>query len=94
MIFLINTPFFRTLALVLLSYVIKWRNCPMKAMNSAMVLEEAHIDSEERFVPSSKAESLEGVADHYDEPGFFFKGAVFGLLLCLPIWAVIFWLIF
>lgn len=64
----------------------------MKAMNSAMVLEETHIESEETFAPECKAESSEGVIDYNDEPGFFFKGAAFGLLLCLPFWAVIFWL--
>lgn len=65
----------------------------MKAMNSAVVFEEAHVDSEETFVPPVKAESSEKVVEHYDDPGFFFKGAVFGLLLCLPFWAAIFWLI-
>ena len=64
----------------------------MKAMNSAMVLGETHIESEERFAPECKTESSEGVIDYNDEPGFFFKGAAFGLLLCLPFWAVIFWL--
>jgi hypothetical protein len=64
----------------------------MKAMNSAMVLGETHIESEETFAPECKTESSEGVIDYNDEPGFFFKGAAFGLLLCLPFWAVIFWL--
>ena len=64
----------------------------MKAMNSAMVLEETHIQSEKTFAPECKTESSEGVIDYNDEPGFFFKGAAFGLLLCLPFWAVIFWL--
>jgi hypothetical protein len=81
------------MALVLLSYAIKWRICPMKAINSAMVFEESHIDPQETFVPSFIDESLEGVIDQYDETGFFFRGAVFGLLLCLPFWAAIFWLI-
>jgi hypothetical protein len=65
----------------------------MKAMNSAMSFEEGHTDSEETFVPSVNPESLEMITDHYDEPGFFFRGAGFGLLLCLPFWAVLFWLI-
>jgi hypothetical protein len=65
----------------------------MKAMNSSMVFEEAHIDIEDTFVTPVKAESLEGIGDPYDEPGFFFRGAAFGLLLCLPFWIAIFWLI-
>jgi hypothetical protein len=65
----------------------------MKAMNSAMVFGENHIDSEKTLVSSVKNEPLEGFSDHYDEPEFFFRGAVLGLLLCLPFWAVIFWLI-
>ena len=64
----------------------------MKAMNSAMVLGETHIESEETFAPECKTESSEGLIDYNDEPGFFFKGAAFGLLLCLPFWAAIFWL--
>ncbi len=64
----------------------------MQAMNSAMVFEETHIESEETFAPECNAESLEGGIDHNDEPGFFFRGAVFSFLLCLPFWAVIFWL--
>ena len=65
----------------------------MKAINSAMVLEESRIDSERTFMPSVSNESMEEVSDHIDEPGFFFKGAVFGVLFCLPFWAFIFWLI-
>ena len=65
----------------------------MKAMNSAMVIEETDIDPEGTFVPSVNAKSMEEFSDRYEEPEFFFKGAVFGLLLCVPFWAVIFWLI-
>jgi hypothetical protein len=65
----------------------------MKAMNSSMVFEEAHIDIEDTLVTPVIAESLEGISDPYDEPAFFFRGAVFGLLLCLPFWIAIFWLI-
>ena len=65
----------------------------MKVMNSAMVFKETYIDSEETLVSSVKNESIEKISDHYDEPEFFFRGAVLGLLLCLPFWIVIFWLI-
>jgi hypothetical protein len=91
-IFTNKTPF-GSMALVLQSYVEKWRNYTMKEMNSAMFIEATYIESEETLVPSVKNESMEGSSDHYDEPGFFFRGAVFGLLLCLPFWIVIFWLI-
>jgi hypothetical protein len=65
----------------------------MKATISATVIEEIHIDPEGMFVPSVDTESREDFSDRCEEPEFFFKGAVFGLLLCLPFWAVIFWLI-
>ncbi len=65
----------------------------MNATKSAIGFEEAHMDSGVTVIPSIKAESLKCSADHHDESEFFFKGAVFGLLLCLPFWAVVFWLI-
>ena len=65
----------------------------MKETNSSMVIEDSHIDSEGMFMQSASNESMEKFSDYYNESGFFFKGAVFGLLLCLPFWAVVFWLI-
>jgi len=65
----------------------------MKAMNSAMVVEETDIDSKITFEAPVHVESKEEFFDCYEEPEFFFKGAVFGLFLCVPFWAVIFWLI-
>jgi hypothetical protein len=29
-----------------------------------------------------------------DEPGYFFKGAVFGLFFCLPFWGILIWLVY
>ena len=93
MVYFLKYSSFGTVALLLLSQIIKRRVYPMKAINSAVVLEESHIDLEKTFLPSVLNESREGFSDHSDEPGFFFRGAVFGLLFCLPFWAVIFWLI-
>ena len=65
----------------------------MKAINSAMVFEDAHVASKEELATSVDIESIENLIDHYDEPGYFFKGAIFGLIFCIPFWAAIFWLI-
>ena len=65
----------------------------MKATNSAMVFEETHVASEEALVSLVDKETVESLMDHYDEPSYFFRGAIFGLILCLPFWAAIFWFI-
>ena len=65
----------------------------MEAINSAIVFEETHVASKEELVSSVDKETVESLKDHYDEPSYFFRGAIFGLILCLPFWAVIFWLI-
>lgn len=65
----------------------------MEAVNSAIVFEETHVASKEAPVSATDKETAEHLMDHYDETGYFFKGAVFGLILCLPFWAVVFWLI-
>ncbi len=67
----------------------------MKATNSAIVFEETHVASKEELVSSvdNNKETVESLMDHYDEPSYFFRGAIFGLILCLPFWAAIFWFI-
>jgi hypothetical protein len=65
----------------------------MEAINSAIVFEETQVASKEEIMSSVDIESVEGFSDHYDEPGYFFRGAIFGFILCVPFWAVIFWFI-
>ena len=65
----------------------------MEAINSAIVFEDAHVVSKEELAPSGDIESMENFMDHYDEPSYFFRGAIFGFMLCAPFWAVIFWFI-
>jgi len=65
----------------------------MEAINSAIVFEETHVASKEGLVSSVDIESVENHMDHYDEPSYFFRGAIFGFILCVPFWAVIFWFI-
>ena len=65
----------------------------MEAINSAIVFEETHVASKEELATSVDIESMENLIDHNDEPSYFFKGAIFGLIFCIPFWAAIFWLI-
>ena len=65
----------------------------MEAINSAIVFEETHVPSKEELVSSVDIESVEGLMDQYDEPSYFFRGAIFGFILCVPFWAAIFWFI-
>jgi len=65
----------------------------MEAINSDIVFEETRVASKEELVSSVDEETVESLMDHNDEPSYFFRGAIFGLILCLPFWAVIFWLI-
>lgn len=65
----------------------------MEAMNTAIVHEDTHIASKEELVPTVDKETVENLMDHYDEPSCFFRGAVFGFILCIPFWAAIFWFI-
>lgn len=65
----------------------------MEAINSAIAFEDSHVSSKEELATSGNIESMENFMDHYDEPSDFFRGAIFGLILCVPFWAAIFWLI-
>lgn len=65
----------------------------MEAIHSTISFEENHIVSNGERISAVEKETSEKFMDHYDEPGYFFRGAIFGFLLCLPFWAVIFWLV-
>jgi len=65
----------------------------MGTIHSAIVFEETHAASEEALVSLVDKETVESPMGHYDEPCYFFRGAVLGLILCLPFWAFIFWFI-
>ncbi len=65
----------------------------MEAINSAIVFEDTHVVSKDEFASSADIELVNNLMDHYDEPSYFFRGAIFGFILCVPFWAVIFWLI-
>jgi hypothetical protein len=43
--------------------------------------------------PFPREKTEKGYLDNYDEPMYFFKGVVLGLLFCLPIWTILIWLI-
>jgi hypothetical protein len=65
----------------------------METIDSLIVFEDIHVASKEKLVSSLDKESKECLTDHYDEPGYFFRGAIFALILCLPFWVFIFWFI-
>jgi len=65
----------------------------MEAINSGIVYEKTHITSKEELAASVDKETKESLMDHFDEPSYFFRGAIFGFLFCVPFWAVIFFLI-
>ena len=65
----------------------------MEAINSTIVFEETHVNEKEELETSVDVKSMENLMDHYDEPSYFFRGAIFGLIFCVPFWVAIFWLI-
>lgn len=65
----------------------------MKAINSAQFIEGYYEVPEEDLMPFVEKKTDEEYLDNYDEPSYFFKGAVFGLFFCLPFWTILFWLI-
>lgn len=65
----------------------------MEAIHSAAAFEEGHVASEGERSSVDGEEASERFSDHYDEPSYFFRGAIFGFLLCLPFWAMIFWFV-
>lgn len=65
----------------------------MESIHSAIVFKEANVVSSKEPATSGNIVSMEILLDHYDEPSYFFRGAIFGLIFCIPFWASIFWLI-
>ena len=65
----------------------------METISSDIVFEETHVVSKEALVSLVDKERVESLMEHYDEPSFFFRGAFFGFILCVPFWAAIFWFI-
>ncbi|MGA9177648.1 MAG: hypothetical protein WBZ05_10415 [Desulfobacterales bacterium] len=65
----------------------------MEGINSDIVYEKTHVTPKEVLVASVDKETVENLMDHYDEPSYFFRGAIYGFLFCVPFWAVIFLLI-
>ena len=65
----------------------------MEVINSAELF-GANIEvREENFKSSLKKETEEKYLGNYYEPMYFFRGAFYGSLLCLPFWIILFWLI-
>lgn len=65
----------------------------MTTIHSTVSFEERHVSSEGEGLSADEKNTSERFPDYYDEPSYFFRGAIFGFLLCLPLWAIIFWLI-
>jgi hypothetical protein len=66
----------------------------MDAANSAQFFEGQYEVSEDDFMPFVDEKTEEEYIDNYEDPGYFFKGAVIGLFFCLPFWGIVIWLIF
>jgi hypothetical protein len=65
----------------------------MEPANSTTIFEESHVTSKKKHVSAVDKEPIEGLMDHYEEPIFFFRGAIYGLILCVPFWVAILWFI-
>lgn len=65
----------------------------MEVTNSDQVFKEDFDAGEEVLIPFVEKEIAKRYFDHYDEPGYLFRGGIIGLFLCLPLWAIIFWFI-
>ncbi|MCG6974235.1 MAG: hypothetical protein LJE66_13920 [Desulfobacterales bacterium] len=66
----------------------------MDSATSVQFIEGHSEVLEEDLMPFVDERTEEEYIDNYDEPVYFFKGAVFGLFFCLPFWIILFWLIF
>ena len=65
----------------------------MEVINSADFF-GANIEvREENFKSLLKKETEEKYLGNYYESMYFFKGAIYGLLFCLPFWTILIWLI-
>ena len=65
----------------------------MEAINWNQYFEGHYEAPEGDLKPLVTEEKILEYLDNYDEPGFFFKGAVIGLIFCVPFWGILFWLI-
>ena len=65
----------------------------MEVINLSQFFEAKYEAREEDLIPLPEKETGEGYLDDYYEPSYFFKGAVLGLLFCLPLWTILIWLI-
>jgi hypothetical protein len=65
----------------------------MEVINLSQFFETKYEAREEDLIPLPKIETEERYLDNYDEPMYFFKGVVYGLFFCLPLWTVLIWLI-
>jgi len=61
----------------------------MEVINSAELFGAKIKIREEERKPLPKRETEETHLYNYDEPMYFFKGAVYGLFFCLPFWIVL-----
>ena len=66
----------------------------MDSATSVQFIEGHSEVLEEDLMPFVDERTEEEYIDNYDEPVYFFKGAVFGLFFCLPFWIILFRLIF
>ena len=73
----------------------------MATSNSLLIFKKIFVPSKERFVPlkeglesSVDKETEESLKANITQPNPFFRGAVLALILSLPFWGVLFWLIF
>jgi len=64
----------------------------MEVINSADFFGAKIEVREENFKSLLKKETEERYLGNYDEPMYFFKGAIYGLLFCLPFWTILIWL--
>jgi len=55
--------------------------------------EENHKGLEEDLIPCPEKDMWERYLDNSDESMYLFKGAIYGLLFCLPFWTILIWLI-
>jgi len=66
----------------------------MGVISSALALKETHDASKEDLMSSVEKETVETPMDNYDKSIIFFRGAVWGFILCIPFWGLLFWFIF
>ena len=66
----------------------------MDSATSVQFIEGHSEVLEEDLMPFVDERTEEEYIDNYDEPVYFFKGAVFGLFFCIPFWGILIWLVF